>query len=544
MKPTTDVTLSQQRIAPLNMDAETFRQHGHLLIDEIAAFLDSFTERPVTTGKQPKEIRAVLGEDTLPADGMPVENVFKEARKLLFDHSLLNGSPRFWGYITSSAAPAGILAEMLAASVNPNVGAYILSPMATEIERQAIRWIAEFIGFTKDCGGLFVSGGNMANITGLLAARKAKATWNIRKEGLINRHMLIYCSKGTHTWINKAADLLGFGTNNIRWIEMDEQQQMNVHLLEQQIRIDQQQGYLPFVVVATAGSVSTGAIDPFEIIASVCRRYNLWLHVDGAYGAPAVAVPEFSHLFKGMEQADSIALDPHKWLYSPLEAGCILVRNEQALRDTFSFRPEYYNFNGKEDDPVINFHESGFQNSRGFRALKVWITLKQAGKNGYISMIHDDIKLAAKLFSIANAHEELEAVSHQLSIVTFRFIPKEYNNAYPADYLDKLNEALVNRVQAGGEVFLSNAVVNNNYCLRVCIVNFRTSAEDIETLAAIVIRTGRAIVTGSPKKQCGSRTGLPISLTFKIYYYEKNNHFELSSFIQHHFQLLIRHEYG
>jgi len=493
MKPTNDVPDLKQRMTPLNMDAETFRQNGHLLIDRIAAFLESFPGRPVTTGEQPREIRAILGEGSLPLNGIATENIFHHAMELLFEHSLLNGSPRFWGYITSSPAPAGILADLLAASVNANVGAYILSPMATEIEKQAIQWVAEFIGFPKNCGGLFVSGGNMANITGLLAARKAKATWNIRKTGLGNRQMLIYCSKGTHTWISKAADLLGFGTDNIRWIDINEHQQMNVRALEKQVQADKKQGYLPFIVVGTAGSVSTGAVDPLEEIASVCKQYNLWFHIDGAYGAPAVVVPEVSYMFKGMELADSIALDPHKWLYNPLEAGCILVRNAQALQEAFSFRPEYYNFDGQENDPVMNFHEAGFQNSRGFRALKTWITLKQAGKNGYTTMIQDDIKLAKTLFIIARTHIELEAVSHHLSIVTFRFIPRGHNSTDSADYLNKLNEEIVNRVQAGGEAFLSNAMIENKYCLRVCIVNFRTSFEDIEALAEIVLRTGRTI---------------------------------------------------
>src|SRR6185503_13911188 len=215
--------LLKQRKAPLNMDAKTFRKNGYSLIDGIASFLESLPKRPVTTAKQPKEIRSLLGETTLPFHGTKEEEIFGDAMELLFEHSLFNGSPRFWGYITSSAAPAGMLAELLASAVNANVGAYILSPVATEIEKQVIRWIAELIGFTQTCGGLFVSGGNMANITGLLVARKAKASWDIRQTGLGDKRMLIYCSSGTHTWINKAADLLGFGTNNIRWIEMNGQ---------------------------------------------------------------------------------------------------------------------------------------------------------------------------------------------------------------------------------------------------------------------------------------------------------------------------------
>lgn len=494
MKSAADTIEINQRDAPLNIDADTFRKNGHLLIEQIANFLESLPKKQVTTGEQPKEIRSFLGNDPLPMEGTSLEGVFRNATQLLFKHSLFNGHPRFWGYITSSPAPAGILSDLLASSINANVGAYILSPMATEIEKQTIRWIAQLIGYPQNCGGIFVSGGNMANITGLVTARKAKANWDIRQNGLGNHQMIIYCAKGTHTWINKAADLLGFGTNNIRWIDVNQHQQMNTQALEKHILSDQKFGYLPFVVIGTAGSVSTGVVDPLEEISAICKRYNLWFHIDGAYGAPAAAVPALASVFKGLEHADSIALDPHKWLYSPLEAACILVRNEQALRETFSFRPEYYNFDGKEDDPVINYHESGFQNSRGFRALKVWIALKQAGKNGYIKMIYDDVMLAKKLFDLAHVHDELEAVSHHLSITTFRYIPKGFNSNDDSEgYLNRLNEEIVNQIQAGGEVFVSNAVVDNKYCLRTCIVNFRTGPEDIEALIEVAVRTGRAI---------------------------------------------------
>ncbi|WAC14041.1 pyridoxal phosphate-dependent decarboxylase family protein [Dyadobacter pollutisoli] len=481
-----------KRSAPIHIDAEQFRKNGHMLIDRIAAFLESLPEQPVTKGEQPREIRALLGNEPLPVDATPLENIYMNVSELLFQHSLHNGHPRFWGYITSSAAPAGILADLLAASVNANVGAYPLSPVATEIEKQTVRWIAEFIGFPNDCGGLFVSGGNMANITGLLAARKAKAPWDIRKTGLNSRKMLIYCSVGTHTWIHKAADLLGFGTDSIRWIGMNGDQQMQTQLLENQIIEDLNQGHLPFVVVGTAGSVSTGSVDRLSEIAAVCKKHELWFHIDGAYGAPAVIVPEVTALFDGLELADSVALDPHKWLYSPLEAGCILVRNPKALAEAFSFRPEYYNFDGSDEDPATNFHEEGMQNSRGFRALKVWVTLRQVGKNGYIGMLREDIQLAKKLYDLTHAHPDMEAVSNHLSITTFRYVPRDFDKN-DLGRLNKLNEELVNRIQTGGEAFVSNAVIDGKYCLRVCIVNYRTSEEDIEALVEIVERFGNEV---------------------------------------------------
>jgi aromatic-L-amino-acid/L-tryptophan decarboxylase len=483
----------KRRDAVLDIDPEIFRKNGYLLIDEIVALLASIHDRPVAQGEHPSQVKSLL-PNGLPMEGTSLEDVLRTSIKLLFNHSVFNGHPRFWGYITSSPAPTAMLADLLAAAVNSNVGAYVLSPMATEIEKQTIGWISQLIGYRQDSTGIFVSGGNMANITALAAARTSKANWNIRQTGFGIRQMLIYASKETHTWINKAADLLGFGLDNIRWIDVDKNQRMKVDALEAQIQADLVSGYYPFIVIGTAGSVSTGVVDPLFEISIVCKKYQLWFHIDGAYGAPAASVPSVAHLFKGLEFADSIALDPHKWLYSPLEAACTIVKDPNALRDAFSFKPAYYNFDGKPDDPALNFLDMGFQNSRGFRALKVWMSLLHAGKIGFTKMIEDDIRLAKILFIIAAEHPELEAISQHLSISTFRYIPKDREElSEPPDYLNELNKSIANRIQAEGEAFISHAVIQNMYCLRVCIVNFRTTVEDIKELVDIVLRIGREV---------------------------------------------------
>jgi aromatic-L-amino-acid decarboxylase len=476
-KATSDLN---DREAPIDINGEEFRKLGHQLVDQIAEFLDGLRNRPVTTGEFPQEIRKLLGADTLPETGSEPAELFSETAELLFDHSLFNGHPRFWGYITSSAAPIGILAEMLAASVNPNVGAAILSPVASEIEAQTIRWIADMIGYPRSCGGLLVSGGNMANFVGFMAAAHAKPA-----DG---RQRVAYVSKETHTWIDKAAEQFGLGAGNVRWIETDAEQRMRTDALETAITEDRNAGLHPFLVVGTAGTVSTGAIDPLTEIGDICKRYDLWFHIDGAYGAPAAVLPDAPSELHALHLADSIALDPHKWLYSPLEAGCTLVREPQNLKETFSHHVAYYNFEGESDDPPINYHELGPQNSRGFRALKVWLALRHVGRQGYVRMIGDDIKLAAALFEISNNHPELEAVTHNLSITTFRYVPAGVTDEA---YLNRLNEELLNRLQRGGEAFVSNAVINGKYLLRASIVNFRTRLSDIEVLAEIVVRQGR-----------------------------------------------------
>jgi glutamate/tyrosine decarboxylase-like PLP-dependent enzyme len=473
---------------PLAMDAVEFTDVGKQLIYRIASFLNELPQKPVTSGEAPSAIRTALGNGSLPLYGEAADKIISEAADLLFDHSLFNGHPKFWGYITSSATPIGALGDLLAAAVNPNVGAYILSPMATEIERQTIQWLAEFLGMPKGSSGLFVSGGNMANFVGFLAARKAKANWDIRKEGLAGKRMLVYCSKGTHTWIHKAADLFGMGTDAIRWIDMNKEQQIDIQMLRETIKKDLDNGSYPFMVVGTAGSVSTGSVDDLDAIAEICSEHDLWFHVDGAYGAPAAVLPECAELFKGLNKADSIAMDPHKWLYAPLEAGCTLVKDVRHLTDAFSFHPVYYNFDGDPEDPATNYFDHGPQNSRGFRALKVWMALRQAGRSGYEAMIRNDIELAQQLYRMIDDQEELETISQSLSITTFRYIPN--NRKDDEAYLNKLNEALLNDLQTGGKVFLSNAVVNGKYCLRVCVVNFRTNIEDLRELVRIVLEVG------------------------------------------------------
>jgi aromatic-L-amino-acid decarboxylase len=489
--------MTKHRVTPVEISKNEFRQIGYQLIDTIADFIDTIDEKHVTSGESPGQIQSVLGNDPLPEDGAAASQLFSRAADLLLNHSLFNGHPKFLGYITAAPAPIGALADLLSAAVNPNVGANILSPMATAIEKQTIQWLAEFIGVPKTCYGILVSGGNMANFTAFLAARTAKAPKTFKQEGLVGNHaeMVLYCSKTTHTWIEKAVVLFGHGLNSIRWIPTDSDNRMNIEILTQTIDADIQSGKTPFLVVGTAGDVSTGVVDNLSAIAAICKSFDLWFHIDGAYGMPAAVVPELKKLFAGISDADSIALDPHKWLYCPLEVGCTLVKNPQNLIDTFSSHPAYYNFETDEEEPSLNFYEYGLQNSRGFRALKVWMALQQIGKKGYIKMLREDIALSKLLFEKAVNHPDLEAVTQNLSITTLRYVPSSLKRGDPVseEYINALNQELLNDLQKGGEVFLSNAVVSEKYCLRACIVNFRTSRQDIEEIIQIIVRVGKRI---------------------------------------------------
>ncbi|MDX2151929.1 MAG: aminotransferase class V-fold PLP-dependent enzyme [Bryobacteraceae bacterium] len=488
---------ARERVSQCDLPPEEFRRAGHRLVDRLADFLAALPQGSVTPAEPREAVRALIGADRpLPEGGRKAEEIVEEAAELLIAHSLFNGHPRFFGYITAGPAPIGALAELLAATINPNVGAWKLAPAASEIEAQTVRWIAEFIGFPVDAGGLLVSGGNMANLVGFLAARATQLGSEIRSAGIgsLGRRPRCYCSAETHTWIQKAADLSGLGTDSIRWTPCDDRGRMRVAVLAEQIAQDRAAGDLPFLVVGTAGSVSTGAVDPLPELASLCQQEGLWFHVDGAYGGLAARVPGVPEELRGLSLADSVAVDPHKWLYAPLEAGCALVREWSHLRNAFSYRPPYYNF----EQEALNYFDVGPQNSRGFRALKVWMAFQQAGRQGYMESVGADIELAGYAYRWLDAHPEFEVHSLGLSVCTFRYVPPALaardRSEETERRIDQVNRDLLEKIEASGEAFLSNAVVGGRYLLRLCVVNFRTTAADIERLPELIARLGREAV--------------------------------------------------
>ncbi|MBI3005763.1 MAG: aminotransferase class V-fold PLP-dependent enzyme [Ignavibacteriales bacterium] len=490
--------MNKKRKPQIEIEPKEFKKLGYRVVDQITRHLSGIRDVRVTNALSPRQVRKLLGTGPLPRKGMEPARLLTQTSELLFKNSLFNGHPRFWGYISGSPAPVGILGDFLASTVNPNVGAFILSPVATEIESQTIRWIAEMIGYPTDCGGILVSGGNMANLVCFVSARKAKLGWDVRKQGFHGsqgKRYWIYTSAETHTWIQKAADLFGFGTDSIRWIPVDNGLRMDVSALGRRIKDDLAEGGVPLMVIGTAGSVGTGAVDALREISAVCKEHSLWFHVDGAYGAFAAVMPDAPDDLKALSLADSVAVDPHKWLYTPLEAGCALVRKTQDLIDAFSYHPPYYKFEGEEGDEPTNYYERGPQNSRGFRALKVWLALRQAGREGYERMIGDDIRLAKHLFDQVKEYPELEAFTNGLSITTFRYVPSDLKagDEKAEKYLNKLNEEILGHLQHGGEAFCSNALIRGKFVLRACIVNFRTTEEDVEALPDIVVRIGKKL---------------------------------------------------
>jgi glutamate/tyrosine decarboxylase-like PLP-dependent enzyme len=367
---------------------------------------------------------------------------------------------------------------------------------AIYLERCVVRWLMELVGFpTAGSMGLLVSGGSMASLTCLAAARQwavAATGHDVRADGLQGwpPQLTMYLSTEGHTTLRKAAELLGLGSAAVRAVPVDDAFHMDVAALRETIQADRAAGRQPFCVVASAGTVSTGAIDPFSAIADLCADEGLWLHVDGAYGAVGVLDPAVTTRYAGLERADSLALDPHKWLSVPMECGCAIVRDGALLRDTFSLVPPYVRTEeGKGFGGLPWYAEYGFQQSRGFRALKVWMTMLQAGRNGLAAMISRHIALARHLASLIDASPDLErAAPVELSIVCFRYVPPALD--LTEEELDALNKAIMEEVQTGGEAFLTQAVLHGRFVLRANVLHYATTAEDIEALVEIIQRTG------------------------------------------------------
>ena len=471
------------------------RRLGYLAADAVAEHRENLLSRPVF-GKVGAD--ASLFQAPLPAEGRSVEEVLDFVREHVLPFPMGNSHPRFFGFINATADPIGITADYLAAAMNPNCWGG--DHAAVHVESQVMRWIASIVGFPPEAEGILVSGGSMANFTALAAARRAMTPGNVREDGLAGEgrpRLIVYASDQVHHCVDKAVDLLGIGTRNLRKIETDDRFRIRVDRLEATIAADREAGLLPAIVVGSAGTVNTGAIDPLEGLADVCRRESLWFHVDGAYGAMAALSPRLKPLFAGIERADSIAADPHKWLYVPYEAGATLVREPGRLAATFRKFPEYLASDPESPFPgPAWFAERGVELSRGFKALKVWMGLQVHGADAYARAIENDVALAGFLCNEVDRRPDFEKMAEQfLSIANFRWRPSGRTLTDPD--VDRLNRRIVNRLVGDGSFFLAPTILKGRAALRVCIVNFRTTREDLTFLLDEVARVGSELITDS-----------------------------------------------
>lgn len=480
----------------LDLTPDEFRRLGYRVVDMIAEYYAAIDSLPVFPQRTSEEV-AQLFDEPIPAEGQEPGSILNEWTSKILPHTTHLGSPRYFGFVNGSGTMMSTLAEALAASVNMNVGAWKPAPAATEIERRTLTWIAELIGYPTTCGGLFTSGGTMANFTAILTGLRNTAPYDSTYDGLQTNQrqgrFTIYMSDHEgHISIIRVADMLNLGRNAVRRVPSKYDFTMDTDALERMLDEDTALGNRPFCVVAQVGSINIGAIDPLQDIARICARRGLWFHADGANGAIGAMLPEKRSLYKGLEEADSITLDPHKWLFIPYECGCVLARDPEKLRRAFSITAPYLRGTLPTAYTGLDFLEYGPQMSRGFNALKVWMTLKHYGIQGYRQLLSQSILCAEHLDRLVRASRDFEVLHKpNLFIYSFRYAPQHYREIteHTGDdrdavnaYLDRLNQQIADQIQASGVAFIMTSKIQGRTVLRMSICSHRTTLNDIETV--------------------------------------------------------------
>ena len=482
-----DQDIPQETLDP--DDWRGMRTLAHRAVDDAMDYLEQSRQRPVWRPTPPEIVARFKAP--LPRAPQGFEAAYRDYQEWVVPWQMGNTHPRFWGWYMGNGTAFGALGEFLAATLNPNMGGG--NHVANQVEGQVVDWCKQIVGLPLSASGLLVSGASMANFVGLAVARSAGAPLAVRTAGIaaLPKPLRFYASTEVHSCIQKAIELLGHGSDALRRIAVDEGYCIDLAALASAIAADRAAGFQPCAVIGSAGTINTGAVDDLARLAALCRRENLWFHVDGAIGAVVAIAPRHGHLVQGLEQADSVALDLHKWLHIPFEAGCVLVRDAQAHRATFALTPEYLQHAQRGLASGAEwFSDYGLQLSRSFRALKVWLSFKEHGLDKYGRLIDQNIMQAARLAALVRAAPGLELMAPSgLNIVCFRYRGRGGSQ----QQLNALNEELLIRLHEGGVVAPSYTTLNGNYCLRAAIVNHRTRTADLELLIDAALTIGGAL---------------------------------------------------
>jgi glutamate/tyrosine decarboxylase-like PLP-dependent enzyme len=471
-------------------DERTLRAAAHRVAELAADHIVGLPEGPVFR-PVPGELAERWRGETWAGGGAGIEELLAELEQDVLRFPFGNGHPRFHAWVNSPPDRVALLVDLLASAADPSCAGG--NHAALHIERLVIRWLAGMVGLPATAGGLLVSGGSMATVTALAAAREAHAPFDVRADGLAGGPpLIVYAGTEAHSAITKAVELLGLGRRNLRLVASAAGRRLDAGRLDRALQAAGRGPEHPIAVVASAGTTSTGAIDPLDEIADVCARHDVWLHVDGAYGAPAILTERFRGDLAGLARADSVAVDPHKWLYVPVDAGALLVRDPERLRDAFSLVPGYLRVQhdpaGVSDAPWMSEH--GPEQTRPFRALRVWAALKSTGRDGYRRLIDRDLDLAGTLAARVREHPSLELDAAGLSVVCFHY--------RAAGESDRVQSDIARRIQLGGRSFLTTTELDGRTVLRACFINPLTTEPDVDTLVDLVTSIGDTTVIPDP----------------------------------------------
>jgi len=484
----TDLNPHERTLDP--EDWEAFRALAHRMVDDMIEQTRALRTQPAWQ-PPPAEVKKAILEEPLPREGQSAGQAYADYLQLVQPYTNGNRHPRAWGWVRGNGTPMAAMAEMLAAAINPHLGGGDQSP--TYVEERCLQWLAQVMGIPATATGILTSGGTMANLLGLAVARHARAGFDVRAEGLAaHAPLTVYASSEAHMWAGNAMDLLGLGSDHLRSIPVDEEFRIDLAALRRKIREDRAAGLQPIAVIGNAGTVNTGAVDDLEALAALCHEENLWFHVDGAFGALLKLSPRHASLVRGLEQADSLAFDLHKWMYLPFEIGCVLVANGEEHRAAFASTASY--LEGAKRGILATgliFADRGIELTRGFKALKLWMALKAHGLDAFSEMIEQNMAQAEYLERRVEEEPELELLApRRMNIVCFR-----YRGAGAGDdeRLNALNRELVLRLQESGEFVVSGTVLRGRYALRIANTNHRSRLQDFEDLVQWSLKLGRAI---------------------------------------------------
>ncbi|HEX3929048.1 MAG TPA: pyridoxal-dependent decarboxylase [Gemmatimonadales bacterium] len=472
-----------------------FKALGYQVIDLLADYFDALPTSPAFPAKKPADVAALFAAPP-PEHAEPVSAILADWTERILPNSSLQGSARWFGFVNGSGTQIGALAEAMAAALNANLGGWRASPAATEIERRTISWLAELIGYNADCGGVLLSGGTMANVAALRTALVATANWDVKHDGVQRRTapLTVYMADHeTHVSFVRAMDILGLGQQALRQVPSRADFTMDLAALERMLDADIAAGMTPFCLVGHCGSINVGAIDDLDALADIAARRKLWFHVDGACGALGGMLPELAHRFRGMARGDSISFDAHKWLGVPYEAGCLLVRDAAVMRQTYAMQATYLLPPRPDEYGGLNYFDYGPQLSRTWRALKIWMSLRYYGAEGYRTFFRQTIACAKHLHRLVQTAEDFEVVQPEpdLYIYAFRYAPHALRGNDAA--LDDLNQRIADELQTRQIAFAMTTRIHGRVTQRLSICSHRTTVADIDATFAAMRAIGEEL---------------------------------------------------